>query len=450
MRVSKNRKRIRWLLEPTRVPPGLGSGSCVLGSMLALISAPVAVCGQQVFAPLVPAVTPESTSTFLSTNGLTAESILTAAKPDVESRNPLRWGPFAAHPHINYQFINADGVRQATAGNPSNTVSTIQHIIYPGISLQLGSQWHMEAGVSLNYYTDEALDDSVGYNVSINGAIPRENWTLGVFAGFGLSDNSQIETAQQTKQQSYSAGFTAVYGADRRVSYDFSVSQNISLSEDLNSSYYWSTMNWVNYVVTTKTRVGFGLGGGYTILDTGAESLSSTGTDSANEQIQGRFVWAPSRKVSISMSGGGQIQQYFQEDGVEDSVSPIFSLSAAYAPRDGTSFSFSASHTIGSAISADQHTESSSLSFTFSQRLLKYLYLGVTPNYSLTDYQSNTDLGAEPDRSDEVVGIYVSLSTVLFKKVNVSTFFSYTDNRSDDDFYAYESRQFGFQVGYRF
>jgi hypothetical protein len=432
-----------------KAPPGMAGGSWIIGSMLALISSPCAR-GQEVFAPLVPAVSPTQADSFVATNGLTAESILAAARPDPEARNPMRWGPVAAHPHINYQFVNADGVRQATAGNPSNTVSTIQHIIYPGVSLQVGERWHVEAGVSLNYYTDDALEDSVGYNVGVNGAIPGENWTLGVFAGFALSDNSQIETAQQTQQQSYSAGVTAVYGADRRVNYDFSFNQNITLSEDLNSSYYWSTMNWVNYVVTTKTRVGFGLGGGYTILDRGRESLSSTGTDSANEQIQGRFVWNPGRKLSISMSGGAQIQQYFQEDGVEDSVSPIFSLSAGYTPWNGTSFSFSASHTIGSAISADQHTENSSLSFSFQQRLLKYLYLGVSPHYSLTDYQSNTDLSAEPDRSDEAVGIYVSLSTVLFKKVNVSTFFSYTDNRSDDDFYTYETRQFGFQIGYRF
>ena len=57
---------------------------------------------------------------------------------------------------------------------------------------------------------------------------------------------------------------------------------------------------------------------------------------------------------------------------------------------------------------------------------------------------------AAANRADEVLGISVSLSTVLFKKFSVSTFFSFADNQSDDEFYAYETRQFGFHIGYRF
>src|SRR4029450_5362120 len=105
----KNRENGRRRVVARRTPPGLACGSWVVGSMLALLSSPAGVRGQAVLAPLTPPVTPQSTATFLSTNGVTAESILSAAAPDEESRNPLRWGPFAAHPHIDYQFISADG-----------------------------------------------------------------------------------------------------------------------------------------------------------------------------------------------------------------------------------------------------------------------------------------------------------------------------------------------------
>lgn len=416
-----------------------------VSSILACFLAPLLARAQSPFVPVTPPPSAQSAQTFLSTNGLTAESVLSAAAPDDESRNPLRWGPFAAHPRVDYQYINASGIRQGDA-----TVSTIQHVINPGVSLQMGKQWHLDAGVAMGYYSDRALSDTFGYNVGISGGIPRDEWTYGVSAGFGASEGSQVETAQQTSQQSYSLGLTAVYGAQRRLSYDFGVNQNISLSSGFNDSYTWSTMNWANYVATQRTTVGLGLGGGYTILEAGEDSFSTTGTDSANEQIQGRIVWRPLDKLSVSLTGGAQIQQYFAEAGVENSVSPIYSISAGYTPVDGTSFSLSASRSVGSSIASDQHTETTTASFSFSQRLLKRLTLSVTPTYGLTDFRSNTDPTGDASRTDEVLSISVSLSTTLFKKVNVSTFFSYSDNQSDLDYYAYDTRQFGLQLGYRY
>jgi hypothetical protein len=414
-------------------------------SVLACALAPAVTRGQSPFVPLTPPPSEQSAQTFFSTNGMTAESVQAAAAPDPESRNPLRWGPFSARPRIDYQYINASGIRQGDA-----TVSTIQHVINPAVGLQLGRQWHMDAGVSMGYYSDKALNDTFGYNVGLNGSLPREEWNFGVSAGFGASESSQVETAQQTSTQNYNLGFTAVYGAQRRLYYDFGLNQGISLSSGFNDSYSWTTMNWANYVATTKTTLGLGLGGGYTILEAGEDSFSTTGTDSANEQVQGRVVWRPVDKLSVSLSGGAQIQQFLAESGVLNSVSPIYSLSAGYTPVDGTSFTLSGSRTVSTGLTSDEYTESTSLSLGFSQRLLGRLTLGITPSYGLTDYRSNTDPTADASRSDEVYSINVSLSTTLLKKLSVSTFFSYSDNQSDVDYYAYDTRQFGFQVGYRY
>jgi hypothetical protein len=308
------------------------------------------------------------------------------------------------------------------------------------------------------------MSDSFGYNVALNGVIPREDWMFGVTAGLGSSDTSQTETAQQVRSDYYNASLTAVYGGRRRLSYELGLDQNIELNEDFNNNYRWSTMDWVNYALTAKTSVGFGLGAGYTMVETAENPLVNPGTDSIHERIQGRFAWHPSHKLSVSFSGGAQIQQFLVEERrivtpiftnvspaeVINSVSPIFSLSAGYLPVDGTSFSLSASHSIGSSISSDQYTEATTFSLGYHQRLFKHLNLIVTPNYSLTDYHSSTDPNAPPRRSDEVLAINVALSTVLFKKLATSIFFNFTDNRSDEDLYAYETRQFGFQVGYRF
>jgi len=444
----------RALLIRPWFPTGMRrAGWWLLPTVCPLLLTPTAVRAQPVFAPLVPPPNPQSAQTFFSTNGMTAESILEAAKADPESGNPLRWGPFAAHPRVDYQYINASGIRQGTVNNPTNTVSTIQHLISPGVLVQMGPHWRVDAALSLNYYTEKVLSDTFGYHVGINGGVPYKDWVFGLGAALGSSETSQTETAAQTKQDTYSTTLTAVYGAMHRVSYDLSVSQNIVLTDELNDSYTWSTLNWLNYVVTPKTTVGVGLGGGYNLLEAGTESRDSTGTDSVFEQVQGRVVWHPRDRFSLSVSGGAHFQQFMSDSGtndIESSVSPIYSLHAGYLPWDGTSFGLTASQTIGNSLQSDEHTESTMVSLEFRQRLLKNLSFAVTPNYSLTDYRSNTNPNAAANRVDEVLGISVSLSTVLFKKFAVSTFFSFADNQSDDEFYSYETRQFGFHIGYRF
>lgn len=406
---------------------------------------------QAVFTPIAKPVTDRSAATFFSTNGLAAQSALNASEPDPERDNPLRWGPVAAHPRIDYQYINASGIRQGvkTNGLP-RTISTIQHVINPGVNLQVGRHWNVDAGISMNYYTDKAMQDSLGYNVGINGSIPREDWVFGASAGFNSSETSQIETAEQTKQDDFGLGLSGVYGGQRRMTLELGINQDISLSDGFNDSYSWTTMNWLNYVVTPTTTAGLGVGGGYTMLSAGDQSFATSGTDSVNEQLQGRIVWRPADKLSVSLSGGAQFQQFLTDDGTESVVNPIGSISAGYSPVDGTSFSLSGSRTVGTSITSDEYTETVSLSFGFQQRLLKRLFLRITPSYDFTEYRSNTDPTGPSNRSDEILSVHVSLSTVLFKKVNVSTFYTFTDNQSDDEFYAYESGQFGFQVGYRF
>ncbi len=419
--------------------------------------------GQEVFAPLVPRQSEQAAANFFSTNGATAESILSAAAPDPNSQHPLKWGPFVAHPRINYQFMRASGVRQGT-----NTYTTLQHLINPGLGLQMGRQWHLDGGVSYGNYSQRALSDTFGYNVGVNGAVPHGDWTFGVGAGASASEVSQTETAIQTKQQNYNLGLTGVYRGYGRTTLELGLNQNIGLSSGFNDSYGWSTMNWLNYAVTPKTSVGFGLGAGFTKIDAGTLTLtnyairvpiddpsanvyrSDLGTDSVNEQVQGRLVWNPLPKLSFSFAGGVQIQQFLLDQGARSTANPIFSISSGWSPVEGTSFSLTGSRTIGNSIASDEYTTATSLAFGFSQRLLRRLTLGITPTLDMTEYQSSSDPGAAPSRKDDVFSVNVSLSTVLLRKVSVSAFFRYMDNSSDLAAYGYESRQVGFQLGYQF
>jgi hypothetical protein len=196
--------------------------------------------------------------------------------------------------------------------------------------------------------------------------------------------------------------------------------------------------------------VGLGVGGGYDVLESGSQSVTNTGTDSSFEQIQGRVSWRPARKLSVSASGGVQIQQFLIDDGGKTVVNPIYSLSAGWSPTETTGISVGASRVVGNSILSDQYTDATSVGVEFSQRLFRRLRLSISPTLNLTRYHSNTDPTGRADRTDDIRAIHASLSTVLLRRVHTTIFFSFTDNDSDDPDYAFETRQYGFQLSYRF
>jgi hypothetical protein len=403
--------------------------------------------GQEVFVPLLPPPTPPEESTrFFKTNGLAGGAILAAvAPPSTVGINPLQIGPFSPRFHLDYQFINATGIRQATG-----TVSTIQHSINPGVIMQLSRLWKMEAGAALDYFSDQALNDTVGFNVGLRGAITRDEWIYGLTADVAATEGTQIETARQTKQNTYAAGLLAVRALRPRTSLELGLNQAITISSDLNNLFTWSTLNWLNYLLGAKTTVGVGAGGGYNMLNPGSDSTSSTGTDSAFEQIQGRILWRPAERVSVNANGGLQIQHFLGEEGGDTAVNPTFLLSAGWSPFAGTTLSLSGGRTVGNSITTDSYTLNTAVAFGISQTLYRTFTLSVGPSYGQTDYKSNTDPSAEANRSDETLAFNASLSVLLFKKLSMAAFFQYSDHDSNDPFFTYESRQVGFQVGYRF
>ena len=435
----------------------------MLGSPAAWLGTASIAHGQAIFAPIPPPPSEQASTQFFSTNGVAAETILTSAAPDPDSRHPLKWGPFVAHPRVDYQFMRANGIRQGT-----NKVDTFLNSINPGVGVQMGRQWYLDSGLSYGNYSHRALSDTFGYNVGLNGGIPRGDWTLGVGAGLHRTEVSQTETALQTTQDYYDVGLSAVYHGYNRTTVELALNQHISLSSGFNDSYGWSTMDWLNYAVTRKTSVGLGVGGGFTMVEAGAFSITNynirvpindpnanvlrttTGTDSINEQVQGRFVWRPLEKVSVNVSAGVQIQQFLLDAGMRSTANPIFSVSSGWSPFAGTSFSLSGSRLIGNSIASDEYTEATSLAFTYSQRLLKHLTLNLTPTYDLTSFQPSARPGGPASRTDTVFAMNASLSTVLFRRFTVATFFRYMSSSSDLENYGYSTRQFGLQLGYHF
>lgn len=454
--------RSRWLVA---------LGSVAVGTSVA--------SGQEVFAPLGKPYDEKAQENFFTTNGLPAAAAERVVDADKEAGNPLRVGVFSFHPRIDYQFINGSGllvgttnylvVRQVVNGGVTNftitrvtkarVASSIQHTVSPGMQVAIGRYWTADASANINNYSDHQFNDYVGYNFSIAGSIPQENWIFGASAGFNSSESSQIELGGQARQESIDTGLSAIYGADKRVRYEFGLSQDIQLNEEFNNTFTWSTMNWVNYTATTRSQFALGAGGGYNKVETGSESSATSGdgagtgsgNDSIFEQLQGRVIWNPLSKLAFNISGGAQFQQIQGEDS-SSIINPIYSLSAGYSPFESTRISLAASRETSSSLTTDEITDTTSFSLGFSQRLFGRVRLGIVPSFNLREYEV-TPGDAAPEggeRKDEYWSIQVRLSTVVFKKMTLSAFVQYSENSFTPEGYDYDTRQFGFQVGYRF
>ena len=87
-----------------------------------------------------------------------------------------------------------------------------------------------------------------------------------------------------------------------------------------------SNNNWIRYQYSPKLALATGLVFGYTAIEDNA--------DQTYQQLLARASFAVVEKVNLTASLGGEWRQF--DSGVDDSLTPVWNLAAAYRPRDST------------------------------------------------------------------------------------------------------------------
>lgn len=357
---------------------------------------------------------------------------------------PLQWGPVRFHPHLGYQVVYGDGVLRG----PNDPETTWLHTVSPGLFLELGKYWNLDFTASFNRYSNAGFNNNESYFGALRGHIPLEKWLLDLGYVASLTDQTQIETATQTLQNTHLVTASGIYNYQTRLSLELSGAMDARLAQSFNDYYTFSTLEWLNFQATDRTTLGLGLGGGYNPV--------KPGPDWAFEQAQGRIVWLPGEKLTVQLSGGVQFMQFDGTDrtGATNAIAgteifPIFAAAAAYRAFEQTTFSLSASHKIENSYEEGQYAENTILSAGVRQRFLEHFYLDVVPGYTMRDYKSALQ-GIGDGREDDYFSVYAGLSTTLFKKLNVSIFYLFSDNDSDDPNFAFDSTQAGLRLDYRY
>jgi hypothetical protein len=380
-----------------------------------------------------------------STNwlGSVAGPPLQAPAAGPETR-PLQLGPVRFHPHLGYQVVYGDGVLRGV-GNPS---TTWLHTVSPGLFTELSQYWNMDFTASFNRYSNAGSNNSESYFGALRGHIPREQWLLDFGYVATLTEQTQVETATNSLQNTHLVTASGTYNYQTRLSLELSAMLDARLAQGFTDYYTVSTLEWLNFQATTKTTLGLGVGGGY--------NLVKPGPDWTFQQMQARAVWLPGAKLTLQASGGIQLQQFSGSDetGSTNAVSgtdiaPLFGVSAAYRPFEQTALSLSANHVVGNSYERGQFSETTTLNGGLRQRFVEQVYLDVVPGYTIRNYKS-TLRGAPDGREDKYFTIYAGLSTVLFKKLNVGVFYQFSDNDSDVEGFAFDSTQVGLRLDYRY
>ena len=337
---------------------------------------------------------------------------------------------------------NIEIAHHATGVNagPGNQQPSTSHTISPGVTLQ-STHLTFSYAPSFVWYTEGPYNDSVNHSLSASAWIGYDKWRFTLSHSYGWGSQPLVETAQQTDSETHSTGLSANYQHSERTSLDFSLSQSIQNTSEFNSSRNWSSMNWLNYVLTSKTTVGIGAGGGYSDVETGA--------DSTYQSFQARINWVPTQKISAGVNGGIEVRQFLGETAADDSINPIFGANISYRPWHATTFGLSANRTIGTSLFADQITETTSLNASFGQRFFQRLNWGVSAGYSISDYQSTSQLVAV-DRSDTIKSISTSLSMGFLKRASASVAYSHSINDSNLEGYSFTNDQITASLGYSF
>lgn len=361
----------------------------------------------------------------------------------------FRFGPVLFQPRADYGLMYGSGI-QYTPGSPE---ATIIQTLSPGLRVDLGTHWALDYAPTFQFYSSDKFRDTVNQSFALTGGLEYEDWKLGLSQSAGYSSSPTVATGGQTDQSFYTTALTASRALTSQISANFGLNQAITLVPGMEDTYGWSTSDSLNYQFWPRLNVGISLGGGYTMVENNRLAGAANNENQTYEQAQVLVNWRATDKISFQLSGGLDDRQ-FNTAGAGDSLSPIFAATIQYQPIKATQISLAASRSVSSSAlyQAAQETEITTVGLNLNQQLFRRFSLGFGVAYSESAYGTavNAASAGAANRTDNQFFFTARLSHPLFKRGSWSVFYQYSDNRSSQGGYTFESNQTGFEIGYHF
>lgn len=249
-----------------------------------------------------------------------------------------------------------------------------------------------------------------------------------------VSSRVNLDVAGRTELNLYTTQVDATYDFSSKTFLTGGVSYVKADYPDLISSEGVSANVNLNYHYSPKLDVGIG---GLFGLD-----RNDLTADQTYQQANVRLGYSATGKLTLIAAGGVEFRQ-FDEPGVDQYVTPIFSLGATYKPFDGTVIVVNGSRrTYNSAVLAGQDYTNTSLSVSFRQRLLRRIQVGLNAGFENSEYVSAIN-GVTATREDNYFFVQPGIDVTITRYWTVGAFYLHRQNDSSVDDFGFRGNQVG-------
>jgi hypothetical protein len=248
--------------------------------------------------------------------------------------------------------------------------------------------------------------------------LPRT--TVALHLGVSADTGTDIDATNRVRQQLYFAGLTTHYALTAKTSVDLNGDYTRSEFDGLISSSQVDASALYNYDYSPRTQVGVGGAAGYVIVP-GSD-------DQEYQEANVRATYRATGKLTLIAEGGAEIREY--GGGGVSAVTPVFSVSGAWAAREGTQVNLSLQRQIYvSAILAGQDYTATSVNLSVTQRISDYVGVSLALGYINSDY-SATASNVSATREDNYFDISPAIQWKALSWLSVGIFYDYSQNVS--------------------
>ena len=346
------------------------------------------------------------------------------------------YGPVRLDPYLTYRFVHADGVQNT----PGEQVTTSIHTVSPGINASIGEDWSIRYNPTWTIYSNDALRDTVGHTISVNGRISREDWALQLQHRTRITSTPLVETGQQTRFEVHSTRLAYLRRLGTKTDLEVGLAQALRYAEGFADSREIANDNWLHYRALDWATASIGFGHGYVDSDDMA--------DATFQRYRAQIAADLGEKTKLKVHGGLE-DRHFKADETADFSTPIYGADLTYNLTDTTRLTIRGDRSVGSSYFADQVTKSTRWQGAITQRFLGRYYLTVEGGRRTSKYQS-TMQGASVQREDKGNTFGLKLGTNLRTRGRINLFFTRIKNESDQRMFAFDSTQYGFDFTYQF
>jgi len=297
--------------------------------------------------------------------------------------------------------------------------------VAPTVTLRLGSgaapltltATYTAAAV---FFLNQSAENSFDQAGRIDAIYRFSRLTLGLHLGMRAVKGSSLDVGERVSRNSYYIGLTSDYSISDKTSVELNADYSFTDYKGLLGAWEARVQPFVNRKFGTKLQLG--IGGVFGLLKVDAGGLQTY------EQWLVRAVYSPTAKLTINASAGAEFRQ--TESGVSQRTEPVFSIGAAWVPREKLTITLDARRrTYGSAALTGQNYQATGVILGASASLSPRLVFSLALGYEHTSYQS-TQVGVVATRRDDYFYLRPSLDWRFSRLLSVGVFYEFSTNHS--------------------